>query len=79
MSENLKYLEEIKEDPIKFGIKLNKYALKHNGHIKKKIALTILEFFNGNKFVNENDIQEDKNIFYILKGKYPHLRERSLI
>ncbi|KKM00459.1 hypothetical protein LCGC14_1804180 [marine sediment metagenome] len=76
MSENLKYLEKIEEDPINFGIKLNKYGIKHEKQIQKKIALTILEFFNGDKFVNENDIQEDKNVFYILKGNYPHLKER---
>lgn len=72
--QNLKYLKSVINEENRFGVILNNIAVKHTEMIQMKIALTLLEFFNGARFVNENDIQKDKNMFYILKEKYPHIR-----
>lgn len=54
----------------RFGIMLNDIALKHREHIQFKMALTLLEFFNGGKFINKNDIKKIGYVFYVSKEKY---------
>lgn len=68
--QNLKYLERIIDEDERFGVILNDIAMKHTEHIQLKMALTLLEFFNSGKFVNENDIEKIDGIFYVSKEKY---------
>ncbi len=68
--QNLKYLEKVTEDEHRFGVILNKTAMKHIDHIQFKMALSLLEFFNSGKFVNQTDIEKIGNIFYVSKEKY---------
>lgn len=68
--QNLKYLERIVDEGERFGVVLNDIAMKHTEHIQLQMALTLLEFFNSGKFVNENDIEKIDNIFYVSKEKY---------
>lgn len=68
--QNLKYLERVVNEDDRFGVILNEYAVKHTDHIQIKIALSLLEFFNSGKFVDERDIEKTDNIFYVSKEKY---------
>ncbi len=68
--QNLQYLEKVTEDGHRFGVILNKTAMKHTDHIQLKMALSLLEFFNSGKFVNENDIEKIDSTFYVSKEKY---------
>lgn len=68
--QNLQYLEKVIDEDTRFGVILNNIALKHKDHIQLKMALSLLEFFNSGKFVNENDIEKIDNIFYVSKEKY---------
>ena len=68
--QNLKYLERVIDEETRFGVILNKFAIKHEDHIQFKMALSLLEFFNHGKFVSENDIEKIGNIFYVSKEKY---------
>lgn len=68
--QNIKYLEKIDDTNDTFGVVLNKIALNHSEHIQSKIALSLLEFFNSGKFVDEKDIKKEGNTFFILKEKY---------
>lgn len=70
MTDNLKYLEKVVDEDERFGVILNKFAIKHEEHIQYKMALSLLEFFNSGKFVSENDIEKIGNIFYVSKDKY---------
>lgn len=58
------------EEKNRFGVILNETAMKHQEHIQFKMALSLLEFFNSGKFVNENDIKKVGNTFYVSKEKY---------
>lgn len=69
MTDNLKYLKNIVNEDERFGIMLNEYGKKHKAHIQLKIALSLLEYFNGGKYVNENQIIIEDGIFYRPKGK----------
>lgn len=70
MSQNLKYLKQTISDPLFFSVILNEYAEKHNNHIKRKIALSLLEFFNSGKYIDDNLIKtreiNGKTNYYIL-------------
>jgi len=68
--QNLKYLERVVDEEDRFGIVLTKIAMRHEGHVQLKIALSLLEYFNHGKYVQENDIQKNENIFFIPKPKY---------
>jgi len=68
--QSLKYLKYVIDEENRFGIMLNDIALKHQEHIQFKMALTLLEFFNGGKFINENDIKKIGYVFYVSKEKY---------
>ena len=68
--QNLKYLKNVVDEETRFGISLNDIALKHQEPIQFKIALSLLEFFNSGKFIDENDIKKINNIFYVSKEKY---------
>lgn len=68
--QNLKYLSKVVDEEGKFGVVLNDFAMKHQEHIQLKMALSLLEFFNSNKFIDENDIEKIDNTFYISKEKY---------
>ena len=68
--QNLQYLEKVTEEEHRFGVILNKTAMKHKDHIQFKMALSLLEFFNSGKFVNQTDIEKIGNIFYVSKEKY---------
>ena len=68
--QNLKYLEKIVDEQDRFGVVLNRFALKHQEHIQFKMALSLLEYFNGNKYISEEDVTKIDNIFYVSKEKY---------
>ena len=68
--QNLKYLEKIDDNDDTFGVVLNEIARKKTEHIQFKIALSLLEFFNSGKFVDEKDIEKRGNAFYVSKKEY---------
>lgn len=68
--QNLKYLERVVDEEIRFGVSLNELGLKHQDHIQFKMALSLLEYFNQGKFISEADIEKKDNIFYVSKEKY---------
>ncbi|BDI54959.1 MAG: hypothetical protein QIT40_gp01 [Lokiarchaeia virus VerdaV4] len=68
--QNLKYLEKVIDEDTRFGVILNETAMRHKDHIQLKMAISLLEFFNSGKFVNEIDINKIENVFYVSKVKY---------
>lgn len=74
--QNLKYLESVIDEDERFGVVLNNIAMKHTETIQMKIALTLLEFFNSGRFVDERDIEKVENIFYVSKEKY--IKQKSI-
>jgi len=68
--QNLKYLERVIDEENRFGVILNEIAMKKTDHIQLRIALSLLEFFNSGKFINEDDIEKIKITFYVSKEKY---------
>ena len=68
--QNLKYMKNVVDEDNRFGVILNETAMKHKDHIQLKMALSLLEFFNSGKFVNENDVEKIDNVFYVSKEKY---------
>lgn len=63
----MKYLMKVVDEKDRFGVILNEHAQNHTEYIQMKMALSLLEFFNSEKFIDERDIQKVDNIFYISK------------
>lgn len=68
--QNLKYLDKIADEENRFGVTLNEFALKHQDHVQFRIALSLLEYFNQDKFIDEKDIEKVSNTFFVSKEKY---------
>lgn len=68
--QNLKYLDRVIDEEDRFGVVLNEHAIKHEKHVQLKMALSLLEYFNQDKFVNEKDIEKINDTFYVSKEKY---------
>jgi len=68
--ENLKYLGSVSDEETRFGVVLTEIALKKTDHVKMKIALSLLEYLNQGKYINQNDIKIEANLFYVSKEKY---------
>jgi len=70
---NLKYLEKINNIQDVFEIVLKNFTNKYSDSVQRKMALSILEFFNGGLVIDENDIEKTESGFSVSKKKYPKL------
>lgn len=79
--QNLKYLERVDDTESRFGVILNQFAMKHEEHIQLKMALSLLEYFNGGQYVSEMDVFHEGNLFYVSKEKYfiPEIKQESKV
>jgi len=68
--QNLKYLERVVDEETRFGVILNEIAIKHQEPLQFKMALSLLEYFNQGKFIDQNAIKKTGNLFYVSKEKY---------
>jgi hypothetical protein len=71
--EQLKYVKEIDDTSDALKITLNELGSRRSESTRKKMVLTLFEFFNDGKYVSESDITISGNSFTVSKNDYPYI------